>query len=253
MDAPDLLAAQAASFGAAAQVYERSRPPYPDQALDWLLPSNAQSVLDLGAGTGQVARQLQRRGLSVVAVEPSLGMRNELVRVLPDVPALSGSAEEIPLPDSSVDAVLVAQAWHWVDVAKAVPEVARVLKPGGQLGLLWNIRDERKDWVAKLGHLMHQGIEQPMNSDSPVVGRPFGPIERLDIAWTHQMTRDAVVDLVASRSYVITLPEREHEALLRAVRYLLDTDRQLRDLDFIDMPYVTQCSRVKVLAEQPDR
>jgi len=246
VDSPDSRSEPAGSFGSAAKVYERGRPSYPDVALDWLLPPGVQTVLDLGAGTGQVARRLRRRGLSVVAVEPSEGMRAEMARVLPGVPALAGSAEQIPLPDDSVDAVVVAQAWHWVDVRRAVPEVARVLRPGGQLGLVWNIRDEREDWVARLGSLMHQGVEQEMNSGSPVAGAPFGPIERLDVAWTYRMTRAAVVDLVASRSYVITLPHAEREALLDEVRQLLDGHPQLAGLDAVDMPYVTRCSRARV-------
>src|SRR5580692_7460527 len=106
---------QASSFGAAAATYERGRPPYPPEAVDWLLPDGATRVLDLGAGTGKLTRQLHDRGLDVIAVEPSAGMREELTRAVPGVAAYAGSAEEIPLPGSSVDAVLVAQAWHWVD------------------------------------------------------------------------------------------------------------------------------------------
>ena len=127
----DQLQRQASSFGAAADAYERGRPPYPPEAVDWLLPEDASRVLDLGAGTGKLTRQLRGRGLDVVAVEPSAGMREQLARAVPDVAVYAGTAEEIPLPDGSVDAVLVAQAWHWVDRSRAVPEVARVLVPGG--------------------------------------------------------------------------------------------------------------------------
>src|SRR4051794_1947800 len=141
---------QAASFGLAAREYERGRPGYPEAALDWLLPPDARDVVDLGAGTGKLTRQLAGRNLHVVAVEPSDGMRAELARALPDATALPGAAERIPLPDASADAVLVAQAWHWVDAEAAVPEVVRVLRPGGRLGLLWNLRDETVDWVAAL-------------------------------------------------------------------------------------------------------
>lgn len=240
---PDDLAMQANSFGAAAEEYERSRPSYPDSTLDWLLPAGARNVLDLGAGTGQLSRQLAQCGLSVVAVEPSAGMRAELNSVLPYVQGLAGSAEHIPLPDASVDVVLVAQAWHWVDTDQAVPEVARVLTTGGRLGLLWNIRDEREEWVRLLGEIMHRGVEQAMNSSSPQVGSPFGAIERLDVPWTYRLTKAAVLDLVASRSYVITLPAEDREALLAEVGVLLDSHPALRGNAIVDMPYVTECSR----------
>ena len=146
---------QATSFGAAAGAYERGRPPYPAEAIDWLLPPGAARVLDVGAGTGKLTRELAARGLDVVAVEPLPGMREQLARAVPGVPVHPGTAEDIPLPDGSVDAVLAAQAWHWVDQARAVPEVARVLVPGGQLGLVWNMRDDRADWVAQLSQILH--------------------------------------------------------------------------------------------------
>jgi SAM-dependent methyltransferase len=166
-------------------------------------------------------------------------MRAELTRVLPDVRTLRGSAEQIPLPDASVDAVLVAQAWHWVDVARAVPEIGRVLVPGGRLGLLWNIRNERVAWVARLGALMHRGREQHLGSADPQIGPPFGAVERLDVPWRQRLSRAAVLDLVASRSDVIALPPEDRAALLAEVRDLLDSHPQ----DELDLPYVTRCSR----------
>ena len=122
--------ARSLSFGAEAAAYERGRPSYPPEAIDWLLPRGARDVLDLGAGTGKLTTRLVERGLSVVAVDPIPEMLEVLSNSLPDTPALLGTAEEIPLPDHSVDAVLVAQAWHWFDPTRAVPEVSRVLRPG---------------------------------------------------------------------------------------------------------------------------
>ena len=250
MPLDDRQQAQAASFGAAADVYERGRPPYPAEAIDWLLPAGAARVLDLGAGTGKLTRQLRERGLDVTAVEPSGGMREQLGRAVPGVRALAGTAERIPLPDASVDAVLVAQAWHWVDPVAAVPEVARVLAPGGWLGLLWNIRDERADWVAELGAAMRrdEGPHSGSNtvSSAPLVGPPFGPVERHDVAWVHRQPAGAVVDMVASRSYVITLPEPARTALLAEVRHLLETHPALAGAGEITLPYVTRCSRARL-------
>jgi SAM-dependent methyltransferase len=237
---------QAHSFGAVAGLYERGRPAYPAEALDWLVPGGARRVLDLGAGTGKLTRQLVGRGLDVVAVDPSEGMRRELARILPDVPVLAGTAEQIPLPDGAVDAVLVAQAWHWVEPARAVPEVARVLAPGGTLGLVWNIRDEREQWVARLGRLMHQSGDQYDESVRPTVGPPFSPVERFDVPWTNHVTLPVLLDMVASRSYVITLPPPDREALLAKVRDLVASDPALAGSDDIALPYVTRCSRARL-------
>jgi len=240
--------AQAASFGAAAGEYERGRPPYPPEAIDWLLPAGAVQVLDLGAGTGKLTRQLAGSGLDVTAVEPSDGMREQLVRAVPGVRALASTAERIPLPDNSVDAVLVAQAWHWVDPAQAVPEVARVLRPGGRLGLIWNVRDERADWVAGLGAILRHSDGARVSgtvSAAPPVGPPFGPLERRDVEWVHHLSPDALIDMVLSRSYVITMPPAGREKLLNELRHLMRTHPALAGAAEIAMPYVTRCWRAR--------
>jgi SAM-dependent methyltransferase len=233
---------QASSFGAAADAYERGRPSYPPEAVDWLLPEGASRVLDLGAGTGKLTRQLRDRGLDVIAVEPSAGMREQLARAVPGVTVHAGSAEEIPLADRSVDAVLVAQAWHWVDRSRAVPEVARVLVPGGRLGLVWNIRDEREGWVAELGRILHDPGEHH-REDRGLIGPPFGPVEHRDVEWEHRLSRDALTDLAASRSYVITMPDEQRAAVLAAVRRLADTHPGPDGADELVLTYVTECYR----------
>jgi SAM-dependent methyltransferase len=179
----------------------------------------------------------------VVAVEPSDGMRDQLIRSVKDVPVFAGSAEKIPLDDGSVDVVLVAQAWHWVDPGRAVPEVARVLADGGELGLLWNDRDEREEWVAELGRIIAGDQDRDISSSAPVVGPPFGPVERLDVEWRSHLTPGTVIDLVASRSYIITMPPGERAARLAAVRHLLDTHPALAGRAEVVLPYVTRCSR----------
>ncbi len=242
--APDeRLAARAGSFGAAAAAYEQGRPSYPAQAVNWLLPPGARRVLDLGAGTGKLTRQLRDRGLEVVAVEPSGGMRDQLTRSVADVRVLPGSAEDIPLADGRVDVVLVAQAWHWVDPRQAVPEVARVLTGGGALGLLWNVRDEREAWVAEFGRIIHGDESQDMASSAPAVGPPFGPVERLDVEWRSRLAPETLIDLAASRSYIITMLADERAEVLARVQRLLDTHPALAGAGEIVLPYVTRCSR----------
>ena len=240
-----LTQTRAASFGAAAAAYERARPSYPEAAIDWLLPHGARRILDLGAGTGKLTRHLQARGLDVVAVEPSEGMRAQLSHGLPDVPVLAGSAEQIPLKDASVDAVVVGQAWHWFDPARAVPEVARVLKPGGALGLIWNIRDRRDPWMDAFSGLEPEHDNSEADSENPRIGPPFGPIERFDLPWRQSTTPAALIDLLASRSYVIVLPQAERAALMAKVRCFLAADPSTAGKAEISVPYVTRCSRAQ--------
>ncbi|MEV4347936.1 class I SAM-dependent methyltransferase [Actinoplanes sp. NPDC049596] len=232
-------AAHAQSFGPAAEIYERGRPSYPAVALDWLLPPGKPRVVDLGAGTGKLTRQVLERGLSVAAVDPSEGMLEQLRKSVPGVPALQGSGERIPLPDNSADVVLVAQAWHWVDPAKAVPEVARVLSPGGRLGLLWNLRDERSDWVRRLGEI----INSPENDRDATVGAPFGPVEIRRFEWTEIIGPERLIDMIASRSYVILLAPDERAALLSEVRKLMATHPDLVGRTEFELPYITECAR----------
>jgi SAM-dependent methyltransferase len=240
----DAFAQQAASFGAAADAYERGRPGYPESAIDWLLPAGAHRVLDLAAGTGKLTRQLVARGLDVVAVDPSEGMLKQLRAAVPRVPALVGTAEQIPLSDGAVDAVLVAQAWHWVDPEPASAEVARVLAPGGRLGLVWNARDERLPWVAKLGRIMRGGVHHDI--DNPVVMAPFGELGRFDMPWSFELDTAGLLDLVTSRSYIIGMSDSERTALLDRVRALAAQELRRSGAERLSMPYVTQSFRAHV-------
>ncbi|OCB12419.1 SAM-dependent methyltransferase [Mycolicibacterium porcinum] len=229
--------ARSLSFGSEAAAYERGRPSYPPEAIDWLLPEGAQDVLDLGAGTGKLTTRLVERGLDVIAVDPIPEMLERLSNSLPDTPALLGTAEEIPLADNSVDAVLVAQAWHWFDPERAVKEVSRVLRPGGRLGLVWNTRDERLGWVKDLGRII--GPEHDPFTNEVTLAEPFGDIERHQVEWTSYLTPQALIDLVASRSYCITSPERVRTRTLEQVRELLATHPALANSSGLALPYVT--------------
>jgi SAM-dependent methyltransferase len=235
-------AAHASSFGPAAEIYERGRPSYPAAALDWLLPPGRPRVVDLGAGTGKLTRLIRDRGLEVTAVDPSEGMLAELARRVPGVPALTGSAENLALPAASADCVLVAQAWHWVDPGRAAPEIARVLTPGGRLGLLWNLRDEREDWVRRLGEI----IGSPESKRDTRIGPPFGPVEVTRFAWSQTLGLARLLDLVASRSYVILKTPAEREALLGDVRELAATHPDLAGRTAFTLPYVTECARASL-------
>ena len=144
----------ATSFGVAAVAYAEHRPDYAHPAVRWALgPAPGSRVLDLGAGTGKLTATLVAAGLETTAVEPDRAMLSELHRFLPDVRALPGSAESIPLPDASVDAVVAGNAMHWFDMDVAGPEIARVLVPRGVLCGLWNVLDDRVDWVAGLARV----------------------------------------------------------------------------------------------------
>lgn len=238
---------RATSFGAAAAAYERGRSGYPEAALDFLLAPGARRLLDLGAGTGKLTRQLVARGLEVTAVEPLEEMRAELTRVLPDVRTLAGTAEAIPLPDGSVDAVVVGQAWHWVDPMRALPEVARVLVPSGRLGLVWNRGLEPAgSWVAALAQVVARWAPPAVVPQRFSATSPFGPDETTTVAWTRQSTPDGLVDDITSRSQIITLAHDERVQLVREVRELLATHPDTAGRAELAMPHETFCVRAEL-------
>ena len=229
------------SFGSQAAAYERGRPSYPPAAIDWLLPASAHDVLDLGAGTGKLTTRLVERGLSVVAVDPIAEMLDVLRSALPGTTALLGTAEQIPLPDNSIDVVLVAQAWHWFEPERAVAEVARVLRPGGRLGLLWNVRDERLGWVREFGEIV--GLEHDWANATVELPEPFTDVQTHRFEWTNYITPQALIDYVASRSYCITSPATVRSRTLDRVRELLATHPALAGSDGLALPYITVCIR----------
>jgi SAM-dependent methyltransferase len=191
------------------------------EAVRFVLPEGAARVLDLGAGTGKLTEVLLDLGLDVVAVEPSAGMR-ELLPARVEV--LDGDAEHLPLPDASVDAVVVGQAFHWFDPEPALAEIARVLRPGGTLGLLWNVRDDSAGWVRDVWDTF--GSERAsMPPDAPFADAPgLSDPDHGEFPNSQSLDQDLLVDLVASRSAVITLPVEERVEVLQRVRTLAPPD-----------------------------
>src|SRR6478752_5964079 len=171
---------RAASFGGVADVYERARPGYPVDAVRWLAGEEPCDVVDLGAGTGKLTRSLVDLGHRVTAVEPLAEMLDQLRVAVPEATALQGGAEAIPLPTESADVVTAAQAFHWFDHGPALREIARVLRPGGHVALVWNTRDEGVPWVARLSEeaLGRESIER--NDVAAPLGESglFGDIEQ---------------------------------------------------------------------------
>ncbi len=235
----------ARSFGAVAEAYDRGRPSYPDAAVGWLAGGDAKVVLELGAGTGKLTRQLVDEGHAVFATEPDEAMLAVLRERVPEVSAKVATAEDIPANDRSVDVVVVAQAFHWFDHEVALPEIARVLKPGGHIALVWNFFDQRIPWVRRLVNVVGEHSATSASASDALEGHElFEPVERTTFAFWQDVNRDTLVDIVASRSYIATLPEAEREATLDAVRALYD--EYGRGHDGMQLPYVTECFRAKV-------
>ncbi|MCU1602829.1 MAG: class SAM-dependent methyltransferase [Frankiales bacterium] len=222
---------RALSFGAAAEAYAAARPTYPVDALRFVLPPGARRVLDLGAGTGKLTSVLLDLGLEVVAVEPDDAMRT---LIDPRAEVLEGTAEDVPVEDGSVDAVVVGQAWHWFDEQAALASVRRVVRPGGTLGLLWNVLDDSDGWPLDLAD--HIGMEDRL---SLVNDTEEQPTDATSGRWQRQLFRhaqhadaDLVVSNLASRSIVIVMPDAERTVHLDKVRSVVP------DGEF-DIPWVT--------------
>jgi SAM-dependent methyltransferase len=248
---PTALAARAraTSFDSTASAYEYGRPEYPAEALNWWTDRGAfplgGCVLDLGAGTGKLTRSLLGRGCELIAVEPLQNMRAEFARVLPHVPVLDGNAEAIPLADQSVDSVLVAQAFHWFDASLALAEIARVLKPGGGLGLIWNDDDTTVPWVALYSDRKHRSHPDDINIQEvarPAAEHPqFVNFTDFDCSWTQATSRARLLANVVSRSYVSVLSPIHRQPILDPIEELLA--QQPEPVLFPHTTYATWCTR----------
>ncbi|REJ07693.1 class I SAM-dependent methyltransferase [Microbacterium bovistercoris] len=241
------MSERATSFGTAASSYEAGRPDYPFEAVAWMLerlPEGARRVADVGAGTGKLTRVLaDAADGEVVAVDPDAEMLAALHVQSPQVPTFVGTAESLPLPDAAVDAVVMGQAWHWVDPERASAEIGRVVRPGGVLGLIWNVRDERVDWVRRLTLIMSGSpAEEMISGDGPTIAAPFGGVESERWEWTRAMTREQLLHMARSRSYIITASYEKKASIERGMNDLFDELGVVGDLT-IDLPYVTAAFR----------
>lgn len=247
----------ARSFDATAAAYELGRPEYPDEALAFwdelgaFEPSHA--VLDLGAGTGKLTRLLPLI-CDLHAVEPLAQMRAEFTRAVPDVEVLDGTAEHIPFPDDHFDTVLVAQAFHWFDHDVALDEIARVLKPGGGLGLIWNEDDVgAQAWLADVVEEKRATAASTIIGEHPAVEivrahQSFGPIDTFECRWEHDTTLQNVLADVLSRSYVSALADTERLAVLTRTREAIE--RHLgTGIEEISYPYRTTAFWAPLAAE----
>lgn len=245
----DDLRRHALSFGSVAERYDRGRPGYPPAAVRWLVGRDAATVLELGAGTGKLTAELVAQGHDVHATEPDPEMLAVLRTRLPDVPTSESGAEEIPLPDQSVDVVVVAQAFHWFDHDVALPEIARVLRPGGAVALTWNNRDARIPWVRKLWDLLGDQPTVRQRTDDAtealVQSDLFGFVDRQDFPYWQDINRESILDLVASRSYVAALDEDARTRKLAQV--LAFYDDYGRGMDGMQLAYQCQCYRAVVV------
>jgi SAM-dependent methyltransferase len=219
---------EATSFGEVAGDYDRVRPMPAPQALDWLVPDGCAVAVDVAAGTGLFTRALQQRAGQVIAVEPDERMRSVLAATSPGVRVLAGWGEALPLPDSSADGVFVSTAWHWLDPDRAVPEIARVLRPGGRLGVLWSSRDREADWIAELDLLLdpdktrtiadvRTGVGEHRTVRLPA-GAPFGNVSAASFPYARTVTVPDAVTWVGTTSRMIVSSPADRAAGLATAR-----------------------------------
>jgi SAM-dependent methyltransferase len=252
---PDPAPSYASSFGAAAAAYAEHRPDYAEAAVRWAI-GPAQRVLDLGAGTGKLTAALVRLGMDVVAVEPDPAMLAALHAALPTVPAVQGTAEAIPLADSSVDAVVAGNALHWFAMDVAGPEITRVLAPGGVLAGLWNVVDDRVEWVAELARVSGPAAIGRRDTASgwrtetagllPSGGRAarFGAPEQAEFPHGQRRTADSLVATLATRAGMLLMPDGERRVRLARIHAFLESRPETARGEFT-LPMQTGVLRIR--------
>jgi len=243
------------SFGAIAEDYDGLRPQASQQAVDWLVPSNCEVAVDVGAGTGLFTRTLVGRAAQVIAVEPDARMRGVLAERSPGVRAVEGSGESIPLPDVAADAVFVSSAWHWMDPERAVPEIGRVLRDGGRFGLIWTSRDRELDWVRNLERLPGETLPEAESLDrfrrrhqNVVLPEPqiFHNIARETFSFVRTMRVDDAVAMLGTYSRVIIASPEDRAQRLDHARAVLA--EHFPGAETIDIPMQSRCWRADRIA-----
>ncbi|MGH3444153.1 MAG: class I SAM-dependent methyltransferase [Nocardioidaceae bacterium] len=251
---PTPPAPRALSFAAVADAYDRARPGYPAEAVTWLAGEHGTRVVELGAGTGKLTEALLAAGHDVLATDPLEAMLHHLRTRHPDAPVVRASAEAIPVRSRSAEVVVAGQAFHWFDHARALPEIARVLRPDGHVALVWNLRDERIPWVRRLGELIGPDNSTGQDADPTrvLVGSGlFGYVETSTFRFWQPLDSSTLRDLVTSRSNVATMTETERAAVLERVDALYA--EYGRGADGMLLPYVTHCYRAAVRPQAPER
>lgn len=248
------------SFGAAAAAYAEHRPGYAEAAVRWALEPvrdrRPVRVADVGAGTGKLTATLIGLGAEVTAVEPDPQMLAELRRTMPEVRSVPGSAEEIPLPDASLDAVLAGQAMHWFDMNRALPEIARVLRPGGVLAGLWNVHDDRVGWVAGLAEMSKRKSSITLTTwrgsaaksrQEQLLGEAsdlFSAAEVGEFGHGQVRTADSLLATIGTHSHLLVMEEAERARLLARVGDFLRSQPETAHGEFT-LPLVTVGLRVR--------
>ncbi len=241
---------EARAFEQVADVYERARPGYPPEAVAWIAGKlglgEGSTVLDLGAGTGKLTRALLETGARVIAVEPGEAMLAELRRVVPQAEAMHGAAEDIPLEDASVDTVAAGQAFHWFRHDEALPEIHRVLPPGGGLALIWNGRDREAPVQQEVNELLAPFVPQnrigatAWRTEPLVASELFGPVEARRFRFVQKLDAEQLVERIASISFVAAAPADRRAGLERDVRELVDARGGRIELQYVTDVYVSR-------------
>ncbi|MFD0558025.1 methyltransferase family protein [Stackebrandtia endophytica] len=246
---PEITQIHALSFGQAADLYDTARPTYPTEALRWGFGDNPIDIVDVGAGTGLLTRGLIAMGHRVTVVEPDRQMLDKLIAVTRGLTAHHhGNAEALPLPDAYADAVTAGQAYHWFDPDRALPQIKRVLRPGGHFVPMWNVRDESVDWVKRLSDIVGSSAAELTAglASAPGYFAPYFDDPELKL-FRHEkpLTPEGLVRLVKSRSYYLTASLQRQKEIMAGVSDLLANHPLLAGRDEFAMPYLTHVFRLR--------